>query len=77
MPSTWSEGRPSDRDPRDDPREGDELLDCAGRRLLVDLATGEHVYVRVTDGAGGLLEAVRVARGRWQVMCRGLLPAPP
>ena len=74
----WGEGRPSDRDPRDDPREGDELLECAGsRRLLVDMVTGEHVYVRVTDGAGGLLSVVRVARGRWQVMCLGFEPAPP
>ena len=67
-----------DRDPRDDPREGDELLVCAGsRRLLVDMVTDAHVYVRVTDGAGGLLGAVRVGRGRWRVMCQGFEPAPP
>ena len=68
----------ADRDPRDDPREGDELLVCAGsRRLLVDMVTDAHVYVRVTDGAGGLLNAVRVGRGRWRVMCQGFEPAPP
>ena len=72
------EGRPSDRDPRDDPREGDELLDCAGsRRLLVDMVTDAHVYVRVTDGAGGLLGAVRVERGLWKAACMGSGPAPP
>jgi len=77
MPSTWSEGRPSDRDPRDDPREGDELLEYDGsRRLLVDMVTDAHVYVRVTDGAGGLLSAVRVERGRWQAACLGFEPAP-
>ena len=63
-------------DEHDDPREGDELLDCAGRRLLVDMVTDAHVYVRVTDGAGGLVYAVRVERARWQAACLGFEPAP-
>jgi hypothetical protein len=41
------------------------------------MVTDAHVYVRVTDGAGGLLNAVRVERGRWPVVCMGLEPAPP
>ena len=59
------------RNPCTDPREGDELCELRGRRvLLVDHVHDGEVAYRVTDGAGGLLAAYRVDINYWRTLAR-------
>lgn len=51
----------ADRDPRTDPREGDELIEMGGSRVLINAVEDDTVCYRVTDGDGGLLGAFRCA----------------
>ena len=57
----------TERDPRNDPREGDVLYQANGtREILVDRVDGEDVAYRVTDGYGGLLGAYRTSLSNWR-----------
>ena len=54
------------RDPRTDPREGDELSQAGGTlRLLVDRVTDREVAYRVVDASGGLHGAYRTRLSNW------------
>ena len=56
------------RDPRLDPREGDELPSAAGTlRLLVDRVTPYEVAYRVVDASGGLHGAYRTSLSNWRL----------
>lgn len=49
-----------------DPREGDVYRHpSAGEEVIIDYVTDAEVYLRVTDGVGGLIRACRVPRTSW------------
>lgn len=55
-----------DRDPRTDPRDGDELCQRDGDQvLLVDMVRAGQVYYRVTEH-GALVNALRVSISHWR-----------
>lgn len=52
-----------------DPREGDVYRHpSAGEEVIIDYVTDAEVYLRVTDGAGGLIRACRVPRTSWMAI---------
>jgi hypothetical protein len=55
------------RDPRTDPRDGDELRQRGGGlRILVDKADHMEVAYRVADALDGLVAAYRVPLEMWR-----------
>ena len=66
-----------DRDPRTDPREGDELRERAGARLLlVDLVRDGWVYWRTVTDDGGLIAAWRAPLTEWRELAPKECEAP-
>jgi len=54
------------RDPRQDPREGDELRQRDGNQvLIVDMVRDRQVYYRVTEH-GALVNALRISLEHWR-----------
>lgn len=52
-----------------DPVEGDVYRHpSAGEEVIIDYVTDAEVYLRVTDGAGGLIRACRVPRTSWKAI---------
>lgn len=52
-----------------DPHEGDVYRHpSAGEEVIIDYVTGAEVYLRVTDGAGGLILPIRVPRTSWKAI---------
>lgn len=52
-----------------EPHEGDVYRHpSAGEEVTIDYVTDAEVYLRVTDGDGGLIRACRVPRTSWKAI---------
>ena len=52
-----------------DPHEGEVYRHpSADEEVVIDYVTDTEVYLRVTDGAGGLIRACRVPRTSWRAI---------